>query len=124
MNLLLDSNALIWWLRNDGTLSATAVAAINDASAVYVSVAAVWEIAIKRNLGRLRVPDDLQEQIERHRFAPLVISLEHALVAGSLPRHHDDPFDRMQIAQAQVEDLVIVSRDGEFAPYGVPVLRA
>jgi len=124
LNLLLDSTALIWWLRNDGTLRSEAVAAIRRADVVYVSAAAVWEMAIKRKLGRLRVPDDLEEQMAAHAFQHLEITIPHALAAGSLERHHDDPFDRMQIAQAIAEDLTIVTRDREFEPYGVPLLGA
>ena len=91
---------------------------------MFVSVASAWEAEIKRNLGKLETPDDLAEQLERNRFVPLEITLDHALSAGALPRHHGDPFDRMLIAQAQLESLTIVTRDRRFAPYDVALLPA
>jgi PIN domain nuclease of toxin-antitoxin system len=83
-----------------------------------------WEAAIKRKAGKLEIPDDLAAQLESKRFDALEITLEHALAAGGLPLHHKDPFDRMLIAQAQLESLTIVTRDRHFAPYGVALLPA
>jgi PIN domain nuclease of toxin-antitoxin system len=91
---------------------------------VVVSVAAVWEIAIKRALGKLDAPDDLEAQLAKHDFSTLPISVRHALAAGALKRHHNDPFDRMLIAQAMLEGLTIVTRDSRFGQYGVPLLPA
>jgi len=85
-------------------------------------VASVWEIAIKAALGQLSPVPDLAATIEAHGFVPLEITVAHAVAAGALPLHHRDPFDRMLVAQAQIEGMVIVSRDRRFAPYGVPVL--
>ena len=125
MRLLLDTNALIWTLRNDPTLNSQARESIHDQSnEVFVSVASVWEISIKRSTGKLDAPDDLVSQIEGTRFVRLPITFEHADRAGRLPLHHRDPFDRMLVAQAQVEDLVMVTRDRDIARYEVETLRA
>ena len=80
-----------------------------------MSVASVWEISIKRSTGKLDAPDDLVSQIEGTRFVRLPITFEHADRAGRLPLHHRDPFDRMLVAQAQVEDLVMVTRDRDIS---------
>ena len=125
MRLLLDTHALVWALADTSRLSQTARAAIVDeTNAVLVSAAAVWEIEIKRALGKLEAPPNLLEVIRATPFELLAITPEHAMVAGSLPRHHDDPFDRMLIAQAQTESLTLVTRDERFAEYGVAVLSA
>jgi PIN domain nuclease of toxin-antitoxin system len=87
-----------------------------------VSAASVWEIAIKRASGKLKAPDDLLEQVAVARFAALGITFEHATLAGELPPHHGDPFDRMLIAQAQIENLTLVTGDARIAAYDVPVL--
>jgi PIN domain nuclease of toxin-antitoxin system len=123
--LLLDAHALLWWLGDDATLHADARAAIaSPANDVLVSAATVWEIEIKRALGKLEAPDGLVDAIEASAFQGLPISLEDAERAGRLPPHHRDPFDRMLVVQAMRLDAVIVSRDDAFAPYELEVLRA
>lgn len=125
MNLLLDTHALIWALTNDPVLSPLARAAIEDGTnPVFVSAVTAWEIVIKKGLGKLTVPDNLEEELEAHAFTPLDITVRHALRVGELPSHHQDPFDRMLIAQAQVEGLVLVTRDAEIQRYEVEVLLA
>lgn len=125
MRVLLDTHVLLWWLGDDPALSAEARAAIADpGSDVLVSAASVWEISIKQALGKLRAPDDLLVQLERHRFWRLPVTDVHALRAGALPRLHDDPFDRMLVAQAAQEGLCIATRDPAFAAYDVPLLAA
>lgn len=125
MNLLLDTHALIWALENNPTLSTPARAAIiNGKNNVYVSAASVWEMSIKQALGKLEVPDNLLEEIKAHRFIHLPIALAHGDVAGKLPAIHQDPFDRMLIAQAQIENLVLVTRDQYIPQYAVNVLQA
>lgn len=115
---------LLWWLA-DRRLAPAARATIADPSnGVFVSAATAWEISLKSSLGKLRAPDDLAAQLESNGFTSLPISLAHALVAGSLPRHHDDPFDRMLVAQAQLEELSVVTRDFRFAAYGVHLVEA
>jgi PIN domain nuclease of toxin-antitoxin system len=84
----------------------------------------VWELAIKVAIGKMRSPGDLPVQIAHHRFDPLAVTVDHAVWAGGLPLHHGDPFDRMLIAQAQLEGLTIVTRDSRFAAYDVALLPA
>lgn len=125
MRLLLDTHVLLWWLGGDPQLSDTAASAIEDgANTAYVSAASIWEIEIKRAKGALAAPDDVVEQVEAAEFALLPITAAHARDAGRLPRHHDDPFDRMLVAQASAEDATLVTGDRALAGYGVPVLKA
>ena len=125
MNLLLDTHTLIWTLADNPELAAAAREAIIDGNnIVFVSAVSVWEISIKRALGKLDAPDTLLEEIERHRFTPLEIALAHADRAGKLPPIHLDPFDRMLIAQAQSEQLTLVTRDAEIQKYAVHCLMA
>lgn len=123
MSLLLDTHALLWWLADDAKLGAEARNAIAE-SEVLVSSASVWEIAIKRKLGKLVAPDDLLAQLDRQRFVQLPLSPAEAWVAGHLDPHHSDPFDRAMVAQALVHSLRVVTRDSTFAAYGVDVLVA
>ena len=88
-----------------------------------MSAATVWEISIKRALGKLEVPSDLLSQLELNRFQPLSVTISHAYAAGALPRHHDDPFDRMLVAQAIKESLVLLTADPRIKQYGIEVLR-
>ena len=125
MMLLLDTHVLLWWLENPGQLSRQAKKAIQDGSnRVYVSAAVAWEIAIKKSLGKLDVPDDLEEMIEANRFTPLPITIAHALAVLSLPDHHRDPFDRILVAQALHEGFRLVTRDQDIAKYPVPQIIA
>ena len=125
MILLLDTHTLIWALEDNPALSAAAREAIIDGNnIVFVSAVSVWEISIKKALGKLDAPDTLLEEIERHRFTPLEIALEHGDRAGKLPPIHLDPFDRMLIAQAQSEQLTLVTRDPEIQKYRVHCLVA
>ena len=89
---------------------------------VYVSTVSVWEIAIKRKLGKLDAPDDLLTELERQRFTPLPLTAREAWVAGHLDLHHSDPFNRALVAQALVNDLRVVTSDARIAAYGVNVL--
>ena len=121
--LLLDTHALLWWLADDPALSPAARAAIAAGQTrVLVSAASAWEMSIKRVQGKPEIPDDLEAELVTHRFQPLPITVAHALVAGRLPRHHGDPFDRMLIAQAQLHQLTVVTHDPRFSLYGVPIL--
>ncbi|MGH9086588.1 MAG: type II toxin-antitoxin system VapC family toxin [Acidimicrobiales bacterium] len=122
MNLLLDTHALLWWMNGD-PLSGAAIAAIADPrTPVFVSAAAAWEIAIKSALGKLSMERSVAESLTDEGFDPLSISVAHAERAGALPPHHRDPFDRMMVAQAQIERLTIVTRDPVFSTYDVDVL--
>ena len=124
MNLLLDSHAFLWWLTEDPKLGAKARQVIADpASIVYVSAATIWELSIKAALGKLDLDNaNLVEEIDANDFIELAITARHASAAANLPRHHEDPFDRMLIAQGKIEDLAIVTRDPEFRAYGIAIL--
>jgi PIN domain nuclease of toxin-antitoxin system len=106
-------------------LAKSARQAIADPTAVvYVSAVTAWEISIKRTVGKLTAPDDLEDQLREGGLSELPITVGDALLAGALPRHHDDPFDRMLVAQAQRRALTIVTRDPTIERYGVSVLSA
>ncbi|HEX6388227.1 MAG TPA: type II toxin-antitoxin system VapC family toxin [Solirubrobacteraceae bacterium] len=118
MRFLLDTHAFLWLIAGDERLPATARASIDDADAVFLSAASVWEAEIKRAAGKLDVPP-LEQAAARAVVPVLAITAAHATVAAHLPLHHRDPFDRMLVAQAQVERLVLVSKDDVLRRYGV-----
>jgi PIN domain nuclease of toxin-antitoxin system len=123
MKLLLDTHAFLWWDSDDAHLPATLRAAIaSPLNEVYVSAVSVWEIAIKRASGKLIFQASAAKAIEADGFLPLGISVEHAEHAGSLPQLHRDPFDRLLVAQAQLEGLVLVTVDEQILRYQVPHL--
>lgn len=120
--LLLDTHVFLWWRENNRRLKPLARRAIETADVVFVSSVTAWEASIKAALGRLEVPDTIEAGVEDSGFTELPIRFPHADLAGRLPRHHDDPFDRMLIAQAILERLTLVSHDGRMRPYDVRVL--
>ncbi len=123
MRLLLDTQALLALLSSDYPLSPGARAAIEQPGAnVICSTVSVWEIAIKRSIGKLEAPDDLIERVEEAGAQMLTITPQHAHATGELPLHHRDPFDRLLIAQAQLEGCAIVTGDSAFTAYDVPVV--
>lgn len=125
MILLLDAHTVLWWLVDDPTLHPAARSAIADPSNdVLVSAASIWEISIKRALGKLDAPTGLAAACHEAGFDVLPITGDDAEQAGALPAHHRDPFDRMLVAQANRVGALIVSRDGIFAAYGTDVLPA
>ncbi len=124
MRLLLDTHALLWWLADEGLTTHARDAIADPANIVMVSAVSAWEISIKKALGKLAAPDDLEHQVQAGGFVPLPISIGHGIAAGQLARHHEDPFDRMLIAQAFAEGLTIVTRDKRFDDYGVALLPA
>ena len=125
MRLLLDTHVLLQALDDHTARSPGAHSAIVDpANEVFVSAVSIWEIAIKRSLGKLEVPDGLASSIEESGFSELVITSRHAERAGGLPSHHRDPFDRMLVAQAQEEGLTIVTSDSRIPLYGVGTVQA
>jgi PIN domain nuclease of toxin-antitoxin system len=126
MNLLLDTHTFLWAIDNHPNLSQKAREAIIDGhNIVFVSAATAWEIAIKKAIGKLKLPEGgYLEELSLHRFTPLDITTEHALAVENLPPHHKDPFDRMLIAQAQVEQLTLVTRDEKIKAYAVSLLEA
>ena len=124
MNLLLDTHAVQWFVAGAAELRSEARGAIETADCTYVSSASIWELAVKHARGRLLAPDNLSERLHDLGFIELALGWEHARVAGELPLHHRDPFDRMLVAQAIVERLTIVTRDDMIGRYGVPVIAA
>jgi PIN domain nuclease of toxin-antitoxin system len=120
--LLVDTHAVLWWLTDDPALSSPAREAVADpANEPLVSTASVWEIAIKRSLGKLTAPDDLPDRIADEGFSWLPVSAGHAWHVRDLPTHHRDPFDRLLVAQALIERVPIVTADSRFDDYGVEV---
>jgi PIN domain nuclease of toxin-antitoxin system len=124
VRLLLDTHALLWWLDDDARLEKSAVDAIAGAELVAVSAASAWEIGLKQAIGKLRGPDDLSAELATNGFTELPVTVAHALAAGALPPHHSDPFDRMLVAQSQLEGLTLVTRDDHLGAYGIAHLRA
>ena len=124
MSLLLDTHVVLWWLEG-ARLEEDLVQRIADPGAlVMVSAASIWEASIKAALGKLDAPDSLARAVIEEGFAPLPITFDHAARAGELPMHHRDPFDRMLVAQSEIEGLTIVTHDPAFDPYRVRILRA
>ena len=129
MNLLLDTQAFVWWYEGSRKLGSRARRAIvANASSVHISVVSVWELAVKAQLGRLRFDEPLamwvRSTIASSHFALLAVTLDHALAVETLGAGHGDPFDRILVAQARVESLAIVTADRAFDDYDVPQLDA
>ena len=119
MRLLLDSHVALWWLEGADDLGPECTALIESADEVYFSAVTPWELGIKRALGKLDFPDGLVAALEEAGFEALPVTASHADLAPTLPPHHRDPFDRMLVAQAQLEALRLVSADDSLAPYDV-----
>jgi PIN domain nuclease of toxin-antitoxin system len=123
VKLLLDTHAALWLLSGDERLSENAGRELtDDGNQVLLSAAVAWEVAIKRALGKLVVPDEYLRILLDAGVRPLPVSLDHAAAIARLPPHHRDPFDRMLIVQATMEGAAVVSRDAAFQPYGVPLV--
>lgn len=123
MRVLLDTHTLLWWVTEDPSLSNRARIQISQSEAVLVSAVSAWELAIKVRLGRLPsaidLVNDFEDELAKDSFRALDVTSAHGIRAGLLPGPHKDPFDRMLIAQAQAENLAIVSNDIAFDGYGV-----
>jgi PIN domain nuclease of toxin-antitoxin system len=124
VRLLLDSHVALWWLAADDSIGPTCGADLESADEVYISAVTPWELGIKRALGKLAYPDGLIGQLLAAGFAELAISVAHAGRAPGLPLHHRDPFDRMLVAQAQLESLVLVTADQSLNAYDVEIRDA
>ncbi len=119
MNLLLDTHVLLWAFADDPRLSPEARDLITDGeNLVYASAASAWEIAIKKALGKLSLPGDFEAHLRYHRYTPLPVSVSHALAVETLPQYHSDPFDRLLIAQARQERLVLLTANHRLSRYG------
>jgi PIN domain nuclease of toxin-antitoxin system len=124
LDLLLDTHAFLWWLTGDAAFSTPARTVIEDtANTVFVSAASAWEIATKFRIGKLAgaayIVVDLTGVLATQGFVRLPISFAHGQAAGALPGPHRDPFDRMLMAQAMLDDMVLVSNEQRFDSYGV-----
>lgn len=129
MSLLLDTHAFLWMVDDPQRLAPAARAAVSESSTdLHLSIASIWELAIKAGLGKLELPFPIGEfvstRLARTRTDVLAISTAHAVAVAGLPRHHGDPFDRMLVAQARADGLTLVSADPAFRLYDVPVLWA
>jgi PIN domain nuclease of toxin-antitoxin system len=123
LKLLLDTHAALWWLGGDEQFGETAARRLTDeTNQVLLSAVVVWEVAIKRSLGKLEAPDDFAPTLLGAGAQALTISLDHAAGVERLPWHHRDPFDRLLVAQASIEGAVIVSQDEKLRPYGVTLV--
>jgi len=126
MKLLLDTHTFLWWITDDLQLSPKAHELISDSyNTMYWSAASSWEVSIKYALGRLPLPETPEQflpvELGKNRIESLSVIDAHAFQAGRLPRHHGDPFDRMLVAQAQVESLAILSNDLILTHYDVDI---
>ena len=126
MRYLIDTQAVIWMLENDPKLSKRASLAIKDVqNELYVSIASLWEMTIKRSLGKLNIKpslDDVEQELRSIQIPVLSIEVPHLRTLQTLAYYHKDPFDRMIIAQAIWEGLTVVTADGVFQKYGVALI--
>ena len=119
MRILLDTHLLLWWLGNSPTLSDSAHALISEPeNTIFVSAVSLWEIWLKESLGRLRLPADFESKMASEPFESLPMSAAHARQVALLPWHHRDPFDRMLVAQARAENLILLTADSAVTAYG------
>ena len=122
MRLLLDTHVVLWWLADDPQLTQDHRSLLGDQrNSCFVSAASVWEISIKRGLGKLRVAEEYLDVLKSQGFLELAVSWEHAQRVLELPEHHKDPFDRLLIAQAQTEGLTLLSVDPQVKRYAVAI---
>lgn len=125
MNYLLDTHVILWWLSNPKLLSKNASKIIAEKeNSILVSVASLWEISIKKSLGRLTLPRNILEVIRDCGFQILPIGPQEALGIGDLPFIHQDPFDRMLVMQAKLHNLVLITRDKDVIEYPVATIKA
>jgi PIN domain nuclease of toxin-antitoxin system len=127
MKILLDTHTFLWWNTEDPQLSPHAREMIADGqNEVFLSAASVWEISIKTAKGKLVLPEApssyILSRMGLYRFQPLPVQISHAMQVYDLPRHHDDPFDRLLVAQSQVESIPLISADPEILKYEVEVI--
>jgi PIN domain nuclease of toxin-antitoxin system len=127
MKVLLDTHTFLWWNTEDPQLSARAREMIaNGRNEIFISAASAWEIAIKTSKGKLKLPDDPAHYVEKrmslYRFQPLPVQIHHATLVYELPMHHADPFDRLLIAQSQIESMPLISMDADIRKYEVEVI--
>jgi PIN domain nuclease of toxin-antitoxin system len=123
VKLILDTHTAIWWLSDDARLGTEALRQVGDErNQVLLSAAVIWEVAIKRSLGKLVAPEDLASVMLGAGALQLAVTLDHAAAVETLPWHHRDPFDRLLIAQALHEGAALVSNDARLSSYGAPIV--
>lgn len=125
MSYLLDTHTFIWWLEDNSTLSKESRKIIEDSNnIIYVSSVNTWEIFIKKSLGKLKIPNNLEETILHSGFDHLPITIKHTIFLDNLEKYHDDPFDRLLISQVIIENLTLITRDKEIIKYKIPYILA
>jgi len=125
MRYLIDTHVLLWWLDDNVSLSSIAKDTIsNPNNVIFLSAVSTWEIAIKKALGKLVAPDNLENVILDCNFTPLPVTIKHTLYLENIDNHHDDPFDRLLISQAITENLVFITRDNKIQQYQIPIIKA
>lgn len=127
MKVLLDTHAFLWWVIDDSQLSDTAKATIaNPSNIIYLSVVSAWEIIIKERTGKLSLPESpetyIPSRLASNQFVSLAVQMQHILQIASLPDHHRDPFDRLLIAQSQIEQLPLLTVDHLISQYSVDII--
>lgn len=118
---LADTHIVLWALADDKRLSKSYRDILLSDAIIYFSAASIWEIAIKKSLGKLQAPADLASLLEQAGYKPLEIGIAHAQAVAELPFHHSDPFDRLLIVQSQLEKLVLLSTDKSMALYDIEI---
>lgn len=121
-SLLLDSNIVVWLDQKPERLPASVVRQIESAPQVYLSAVTAWELSIKQSLGGLTLARPVSDLIHTHGMTELPVTIRHGEAVRNLPLHHRDPFDRLLVAQAMVEGLILVTGDRLLLRYGIPIL--
>ncbi len=125
MRYLIDTHVLIWWMEGSNRLSENAYSLINDpTSQIFVSVASVWEIVVKKAKKKLHLSQNIERSIKSRGLSMLSIELAHVLETGRLPLYHNDPFDRILIAQARVENSILITSDPKIWKYNLKLIKA
>jgi len=123
MNLLLDTHIILWWLKDAPVLSTKHKELLSNPEHVcFISAASIWEISIKSAIGKLEIPDSYIEELQMEGFQELPIHWKHTNMVKYLPLHHRDPFDRLLIAQAKIENLTLLTVDNHIQLYDVMTL--
>ena len=123
MSYLLDTHTFIWWIQDNLNLSYKSKEVIsNPNNLIFVSSVNTWKITIKKSLGKIKVPDNLESIILKCGFEVLPITIKHTLYIENLENYHDDPFDRLLISQAIIENLTLITRDERIIKYKVPYI--
>ena len=125
MRYLLDTHIFIWWIEKNKRLSKDIFNLLNNPqNQIFLSVASVWELIIKKAKKKLKTPKDVQGGIKASGFIPINIEMLHVLDLEKLPMHHNDPFDRIIISQAKIEHLTLITADKKIWKYNLALLKA